>query len=90
MKLKSNNRGQATAVFKFFVALVGGAILVLIINEVTSPLFEFINDNNGDPTAATGTTYLEQGINFLPIAFLMISVFGLVAYAVYSREVVGR
>lgn len=83
-----DDRGQAIGISRFFLSLGVGGIVIWIVNEVTSPLFTHVQGQTADGSAgAQGTTWLQQGVEFLPIAMLFISVFGLVAYSVYAREV---
>lgn len=83
-----DDRAQAIGIARFVLALGVGAVVVMILNEVTSPLFEHVEGQtaSGD-AAATGTQYLQEGVAFVPVVFLGISFFGLIAYSVYSREV---
>ena len=80
----------AINISRALLALVGGGIIIWIVNEVTSPLLDHANQAGSDPVATTGTNYLTIGVNQLPLLFLMITFFGTIAYAVYSREVLGR
>lgn len=83
-----DDRGQAIGISRFFLALGVGAVVIWIVNAVTTPLFTHVNGRTETgEAAATGTQYLQTGVDFLPIAMLGISFFGLIAYSVYSREV---
>lgn len=79
--------GDAIGIAKFVLALGVGAIVIWIVSEVTAPLFTHVEGEtaSGD-AAATGTQYLQEGVNFLPVLFLGVSFFGIIAYSVYSRE----
>jgi len=86
-----DDRAQSMGIARAFLSLLVGAVLFWIVKEVTSPLFEHVNGQTTPGSkAAEGTTYLQQGVDFLPIAFLMIVFFGLIAYSVFAREVIGR
>lgn len=74
---------------RLFLALLVGAAVVWIVGEVTAPLFEYTSAHSDDPTAAQGSAWLQEGIDFMPALFLFITFFGVVAAAVYSREVLG-
>lgn len=85
---RRSHRGQAIAITRLFLSLGVGAVMYWIIKEVTAPLFDHVGDSTTSGQAASeGTTYLQQGVDFLPIVFLMIAFFGLIAYSVYTREV---
>lgn len=77
----------AINITRMLLALVGGAIVIWIVNEVASPLLDHASDAGNDQVANTGTQYLTTGVEQLALIFLMITFFGTIAYAVYSREV---
>lgn len=84
-----DDRGQAIGISHFFLALGVGAVVIWIVKEVTAPLFTHVNGRTETgEAAATGTQYLQEGVAYLPVAFVGISFFGLVAYSVYTREAV--
>jgi len=86
-----DDRGQSMGIARLFLSLLVGAVLFWIVKEVTTPLFAHIEGQTAQGSkAAEGTTYLQQGVDFLPIAFLLIAFFGLIAYSVFAREVIGR
>ncbi len=85
----TNQRAQgAIGKIQFVASLIVGAVLVWILNAITKPLFEQAKESGSGETATQGTAWLQEGVNFVPILFLFIAFFGLVAYSVYSREVV--
>lgn len=84
-----DERGQAIGIFRLFLALGVGGVIFWIVSEVTTPLFDHAGDAGSDQVATTSTTYLQTGVEWLPVLFLFISLFGMVAYAVFSREMVG-
>lgn len=83
-----DNRAQAIGIARFFLGLMVGAIVIFIVGEVTAPLFEHTGEQSQDQVATQGTAWLQQGIDYLPIFFLLISFFGLISYSVYSRRAV--
>jgi len=82
------DRGQTVAFAEFIVALMAGAVLFWIfVTKVGTEL------HTRDTAAVSGTTW-QNGTDWLwtigqnlPLIFLGIGVFGLLAYAVYSRRV---
>lgn len=82
-----NTRGQAIGISRLLLGLVVGVVVVGVVRKVTNPLFEEASAQGSGEVATNGTTWLQQGVDFLPIIFLLVSFFGLVAYSVYTREV---
>ena len=84
-----DDRAQAIGIARLVLALAVGAVVYWIVDLVTDPLFSHV-DGKTEPgsVGATGTSYLMEGVAYLPIAFLGISFFGLIAYSVYQREVI--
>lgn len=82
-----DNRAQAIGISQLFLGLGVGAVVFWIVSEVASPMFDIAKEQGSGEVATNGTTWLQQGVNFLPIVFLMISFFGLIAYSVYTRGV---
>jgi hypothetical protein len=82
------DRGQTIAIAEFIVSLMAGAVLFWIfVTKVGTEL------HAKDTAAVSGTTW-QNGTDWLwvigqnlPLIFLGIGVFGLLAYAVYAREV---
>ncbi len=83
-----DDRAQAIGISQLFLGLLVGVVVVGIVGKVTEPLFEKANAAGSGEVASNGTTWLQQGVDFLPIVFLLIGFFGLIAYSVWSREAV--
>lgn len=81
-----NDRGQI-GIVRLFLSLGVAAMLFWVIAEVTAPLFDYTSEQSSDPVAQTGTQYLQQFGDFFLVFALFVSFFGLIAYAVFSREV---
>lgn len=75
--------GNARLFFSLFV----GAIVIWLVSEITSPLFDHAKEDGSGRVATQGTTWLQQFGDFLPIMFLLIAFFGIIAYSVFKREV---
>jgi len=82
-----DTRAQSIGIAHLLLGLGVGAIMFWIVSEVTSPLLDMARQQGSGEVATNGTTWLTQGVEFLPVAFLMISFFGMIAYAVFTREV---
>lgn len=85
--MRLDNRAQAIGISQMLLGLLVGAVLFWILSAVTGPLFKFAGNASSDPVANQGTTYLQQGVEFFPIAVLFLSFFGLISYAVFTRGV---
>lgn len=83
-----DDRAQAIGILRMFLALVVGAFVVIIVQEVGNPLLDKAAEQGTDSTSAQGTTWLQEGVTYMPVLFLMIAFFGLIAYSVYRREVI--
>jgi len=57
-----------------------------IVWEITTPLLDYSANATSNGTANQGTSWLRTGIEHFPIFFLFLSLFGVVAVAVYERE----
>lgn len=85
--LGGDTRAQAMGIARFFLALGSGAIVVYIVTKVTTPLLDTAAERGSGQVATTGTDYLRQAVDFMPVAVLLVSFFGVVAAAVFAREV---
>jgi len=84
------DRGQAIGISRLFLALIVGAILIFIIQQVTNPLFEHANSQTqSNSKYAQGTDWLTQATDpqTLGLVILVVSMFGVITYSVYQREV---
>lgn len=84
-----NNRAQAIGIARLFLGLGVGFIMVVIVNAVTGPLFDFAGAQSSDPVANNGTAWMQELVSNLPLMYAIISLFGLVAYSVFRRKVIG-
>jgi hypothetical protein len=82
-----DNRAQAIGIARLFLGLGVGAVVFWIVSAVSEPLFAIAGEQGSGQVATQGTTWLQQGVNFLPYMFALISFLGLIAYSVYRREV---
>jgi hypothetical protein len=82
-----DSRAQSIGISRFFLALVVGAIMYWIVSLIADPVLSGATNTTTNATANQGTSWLQSGVDFLPVAFLGIGFFGLIAFAVYRREV---
>ena len=83
-----DNRAQAIGIFRMFLGLIVGAVVTWLVSLVADPILTKAGESGTDATSAQGTAWLQTGMDYLPILFLMIAFFGLIAYSVFRREVV--
>lgn len=84
-----NDRGQATGIANFFLAILVGAIMTWILDEVTSPLVSRMQ-NQTAATDTVGTTMNDWWVLIFdnqPVMFLLITFFSLIALSVFQRAV---
>lgn len=83
-----DERAQSIGILRMFLGLIVGAVVTMIVREVANPILEKAGTHGTDATSSQGTAWLQEGVNYLPILFLGICFFGLIAYSVYRREVI--
>jgi len=87
MKLRMDTRAQSMGLARFFLALIVGAIMIGLVNRIaldeTLPLAKQASNN---ATANQATVWMQDALSLLPIVLLLISAFGMIAYAVFRRE----
>jgi len=86
-RFRHDRRAQPIGIARLFLGLGAGAVVFWIVSAVTSPILDMAGEQGSGSVASNGTAWLGTGVGMLPIAFLMISFFGLIAYAVFTREV---
>jgi len=84
-----DTRAQSIGISRFFLALIVGAIVTWLVWLVTDPILSRASSTTNNSTANQATQWITSGTEWLPVAFLLISVFGLLVYAIFSREVLG-
>jgi len=82
-----NTRAQSIGISRYILALVVGAVLVWILNLVTSPILAGAANTTSNTQANQATTWFQQLVSWVPIAFVLISFVGIIVYAVFVREV---
>lgn len=84
-----DDRAQAIEISRLFLGLLVGAVVFWVVDSVAEPLLDIAGESGSGEVAAQGTSYMTEGVAFLPVVFLFISFFGLIAYSVFSRQVLG-
>lgn len=88
IKTNGSDRGQATGISNFLLAIVVGAVMTWIIGRVTDPVLALMDDRlaEGDTVGHTALTYAEAFLQNQPIMFLGIAFFSLLVLSIYQRE----
>lgn len=89
MRWTRDTRAQSIGIARYFLTLLVGAPVVWIVWEVTGRILPGAKTATSDAQANQATTWIQQGIDYLPIWILLLSFFGLLVLAIYQREVLG-
>lgn len=89
-ELVDDRRGQSIGISRFFLALVVGAVVIWIVNLITSPILNRASNATSNASANQATVWLSDWFNWTPIFFLLVSFIGVIVFAVYRREIIGR
>lgn len=81
-----DNRAQSVGLARFILSLIIGAPIIWIVGEITSPILTRATGATADSKANQATQWIQQAIDYLPIAFLLIAFFGVIVLAVFQRE----
>lgn len=84
---RMDDRAQAIGILRLFLGLAVGAVVLWILDLAAGPMLSRAANSASDETSAQGTEWLQEGLQYMPMLFLGVSFFGLIAYSVYSREV---
>jgi len=82
-----DTRAQSIGISRYILALVVGAVLIWIVQLVTDPILSGAENSTNNAQANQATTWFTQLVDFLPVAFVLISTTGIIIYAVFIREV---
>ena len=82
-----DNRAQSIGIARYILALTVGAVLIWIVNLVSSPILAGATNSTNNAQANQATTWFSELVGFLPVAFVLISTTGIIVYAVFIREV---
>lgn len=84
-----DNRAQSIGLARFILSLIVGAPVVWIVWKITDPILTGARTATNNTKANQATTWLEQGVNYMPIWFLLVAFFGIIVLAIYQRELLG-
>jgi len=81
-----DTRGQAIGIVRLFAGLIVGAVIYWVVDLATDPVLSRAANASANGTSNQGTAYLQEGVDFLPLFFLILGFFGLIALAVFQRQ----
>lgn len=85
-----DNRGQATGIANFFLALIVGGVVSWLVATVTHPLFQHLDYDSLGGNAAYAGTILQDYVAYFATIYLFCAFFSLIVLAVYQRGMAGR
>jgi len=88
MRLPQDTRGQgAIGVGRYLLGLVVGIIVIWVVNAIARPILTMAGEQGSGQTATQGTAYMTGAVDALPLVVLLVSLFGIIVYAVITRQV---
>jgi hypothetical protein len=84
-----NRAGVSIGISQFILTLVVGAFVFWIVSLITDPILSRASNSTTNASANQATTWLSDGIGYIPVAVLLLSALGLVLLAIYRREILG-
>lgn len=82
-----DDRGQSLGIAGLFGSLVVGAIVIWIVQLLGTPMLDRAANATADAQANAATGWFRTWIDWLPIVFLLVGMFGLIVYAIYLRGI---
>jgi hypothetical protein len=82
-----DNRAQSVGIARFILSLIAAAPIVWIVWQTTSRILPGAKNATSHSQANQATVWIQDGIDWLPVAFLLVAFFGIVILAIYQREV---
>lgn len=86
---RMNDRGQATGLGNFVLAIVIGAIMTWIIQMLMTYLGPLMEAEANDPTARTAYAWSTAFLDNVAAVFLFTAVLSLLALSIYQRAIYG-
>lgn len=81
-----DNRAQSVGLARFMLSLIAAAPITWIVWQTTGRILPGAKNATSNSSANQATTWLQQGIDYLPIWFLLVAFFGLIILSIYQRE----
>jgi hypothetical protein len=81
------DRAQSVGLARYILAFIAGVPILWIVWKITGPILEGSREATNSTQANQATTWFQQGVDFLPVWYLIVGLFGLLVLAVFQREV---
>lgn len=80
------DRAQSVGLARYILAFIAGVPVLWIVFKITTPILDGASTATNSSKANQATTWLEQGVNFMPVWFLLVGFIGLLTLAIFQRE----
>jgi len=84
--LWNDTRGQSIGFIRLFLSLIAGAAVVWIVMEVANPVLAGTRNATNNAKANEATEWFQMAVDYMPLAFLLIALFGIIALSIFQRE----
>jgi len=81
-----DNRAQSIGLARFLLSLIVAAPLTWILWQVSDRILPEAKNATSNGTANQATVWIQDGVQWFPVALLLISFFGVIVLAIYQRE----
>lgn len=82
-----NRAAISIGISRLILGLVVGAFVSWIVSLAAMPILDRASTATNNSSANQATTWLQDGVQWLPVGFLLISAMGIVVLAIFRREV---
>jgi hypothetical protein len=82
-----NRAAISIGLSRLILGLVVGAFVSWIVSLAATPILDRASNATTNGSANQATTWLQDGVGYLPVAFILISAMGIVVLAIFRREV---
>jgi len=86
MGIADDTRAQSMGLARFILSLIAGVPVLWIVFEISTPILSGARETTNSTQANQATTWMEQGVNFMPVWFLLVAFFGILTLAIFQRE----
>lgn len=84
-----DTRAQSIGLARFILSLIAGVPVIWIVWTITGKILPGARTATNDSQANQATTWIEQGVEFMPVWFLLVGFFGIIVLAIFQRELLG-
>jgi hypothetical protein len=81
-----HDRAQSVGLARYVLAFIAGAPVIWIVWTITGKILPGAKTATNSSQANQATTWIQQGIDFMPVFMLLVGFFGLIVLSVFQRE----